>query len=301
MKGFREKMSDTPLVSIITATYNMADYVADTIDSLLAQTHPAVECIVVDDGSTDHTPDVLARYADDARVKIVRQENAGQTVAKNHGLREASGELIGFCDADDLWRPDKLALQLPHFRDETVGVVYGNFQFIDGEGRPIATDRPATYSGRITGKLLVDNFVHFPTALVRREIIDAAGGFDESLSMGIDFDLWLRISVDYDFLYLPDILVDYRIWAGQMSHRTGERLDNAFKLMHRFLADHPNSVTKADRRRAWSHTYVSRGLWRKRQGERSGAVADFGRAFLQRPWDRRLWASAAKILLGRPL
>lgn len=294
-------MSGTPLVSIITATYNMANYVADTIDSLLAQTHPAVECVVVDDGSTDHTQDVLARYADDARVKIVRQENAGQTVAKNHGLREAAGDFIGFCDADDLWRPDKLARQLPHFQDETVGVVYGNFQFIDGEGRPIATDRPATYSGRITDKLLVDNFVHFPTALVRREIIDAAGGFDESLSMGIDFDLWLRISVDHDFLYLPDILVDYRIWSGQMSHRTGERLDNAFKLMRRFLADHPDSVSNAARRRAWSYTYVSRARWRRRQGERSGAVADFGRAFAQRPWDRRLWASIAKILLRRPL
>ena len=292
-------MSDTPLVSVITATYDMGRYVSGTLDSLLAQTHPAVECIVVDDGSTDDTPEVLARYADDPRVKVIRQENAGQTVAKNRGLREATGEFIGFCDADDLWRPEKIALQLPHFADPKVGVVYGNFQFIDGEGRPIATDRPRTYSGRITGKLLVDNFVHFPTALVRREVIEAAGGFDESLSMGIDFDLWLRISVDHDFLYLPDILVDYRIWEGQMSHRTGERLDNAFRLMRRFLADHPGAVSTADRRRAWAYTYVSRARWRRRQGEHAAAAADFGRALLERPWDRRLWATLAKIALGR--
>ncbi|MBU1074067.1 glycosyltransferase, partial [bacterium] len=212
---------------------------------------------------------------------------------------EATGEFVGFCDADDLWRPAKLALQLPHFEDEDVGVVYGNFQFIDGAGRPIETYRPPTYSGRITAELLVDNFVHFPTALVRRSIIEEEGGFDESLSMGIDFDLWLRISVDHDFLFLPDILVDYRIWEGQMSHRTGERLDNAFKLMHRFLADHPGCVTGVQKRRAWAHTYVSRGLWKTRRGERTAGAADLARAFAQRPWDRRLWTSLAKLLLRR--
>ena len=292
-------MNDTPLVSVITATYNMGRYVADTVDSVLAQTHWGVEAIVVDDGSTDDTPDVLARYADDPRVKIVRQDNAGQTVAKNRGLREATGAYVGFCDADDLWRPDKLERQLPSFADERVGVVYGNFQFIDGQGRPIETYRPPTFSGRITGELLVDNFVHFPTALVRREIIERMGGFDESLTMGIDFDLWLRISVDHDFLYLPDILVDYRIWEGQMSHRTGERLDNAFRLMRRFLADNPGCVTRAQKRRAWAYTYVSRGHWKFRKGQRSAGAADFTRAWLQRPWDRRLWTSIVKLLLGR--
>ena len=292
-------MNDTPLVSVITATYNMGRYVADTVDSILAQTHPAVEVVVVDDGSTDDTPAVLAGYADDPRVKTVHQDNAGQTVAKNRGLREATGEFVGFCDAADLWRPDKLARQLPHFADERIGVVYGNFQFIDGAGQPIETDRPATYSGRITRELLVDNFVHFPTALVRRSIIERAGGFDESLSMGIDFDLWLRISVDHEFLYLPDILVDYRIWAGQMSHRTGERLDNAFKLMRRFLANHPGCVTGAQKRKAWAHTYVSRGLWKTRQGERGAGTIDLVRACAQRPWDRRLWTSITKLLLGR--
>ncbi len=292
-------MNDTPLVSVITATYNMGRYVAGTLDSVLAQTHPAVEAIVVDDGSTDDTPEVLARYADDPRVKVVRQKNAGQTVAKNRGLREATGAFVGFCDADDLWRPDKLARQLPSFEDPRVGVVYGNFQFIDGEGRPIETYRPSTFSGRITGELLVDNFIHFPTALVRREIIERMGGFDESLSMGIDFDLWLRISVDHDFLYLSDILVDYRIWEGQMSHRTGERLDNAFRLMRRFLADNPGAVTGTQKRRAWSYTYVSRGNWKFRQGQRGAGTADYARACLQRPWDRRLWTSVVKLLLGR--
>lgn len=280
-----------PLVSVITATYNMGAYLGDTVESLLAQTHPAMEVVVVDDGSTDdETPAVLARYADDPRVRIVRQENAGQTVAKNRGLREATGEFVGFCDADDLWRPEKVARQLPLFDDEgRVGVVYGNFQFIDGEGAPIDTVRPRTHSGRITGPLLADNFVHFPTTLVRRSVIDEFDGFDESLSMAIDYDLWLRISTAYEFVYVPEILVDYRIWSGQMSHRTGERLDNALRMMRAFIERYPDACTPAEIRAAWGHTYVTRAMWHAREGRRSAALADFVRGLIRKPFARRTW------------
>jgi glycosyltransferase involved in cell wall biosynthesis len=255
-----------------------------------------VESIVVDDGSTDDTAAVLARYADDPRVTVIRQENAGQTVAKNRGLAAARGDVIGFCDADDVWRPGKLAAQLPRFAAPGVGVVYGDFQFIDGDGAPIDTVRPRVYEGRVSGRLLADNFVHVPTALVRREAIDAAGGFDAALTMGIDWDLWLRLSVDWDFVYVPEILVDYRIWAGQMSHRTGERLDNALRIMDRFIADHPESIRPAERRNAWAHTYVSRALWHAHEGRRNEAWADLRRAFAERPWDRRLWREGLSLL-----
>ena len=293
--------SRRPLVSVITATYDMGRYVAQTVDSILAQTYREVECVVVDDGSTDDTQAVLSRYADDPRVRVFRQENAGQTAAKNRGLREARGELIGFCDADDLWHPDKLEVQLPSFANAGTGVVYSDFRFIDETGGLLPTHRPRTYSGRITGRLLADNFIHFPTALVRREALDRAGGFDETLTMAIDYDLWLRISLDWDFTYLPRILVDYRIWSGQMSHRTAERLDNAFLMMRRFLAEHPGSVTGAERRNAWAHTFVSRGMWHAREGRLPAAFADYGRAAGYRPWDRRLWRAVARNAAGTSL
>lgn len=288
-----------PLVSAITATYNMGRFVTQTLDSILAQTHGAIEAIVVDDGSTDDTARLLARYAADPRVRLVRQANAGQAAAKNRGLLEAHGAFIGFCDADDLWYPGKLKAQLPCFADPRVGVVYSDFRFIDVDGRPMPTYRPPTYSGHITGRLLADNFVHFPTVLVRRDAIDAVGGFDESLTMSIDYDLWLRISLQWDFFYLPEILVDYRIWEGQMSHRTSERLDNALRLMRRFLAEHPNSVTAAERRYAWAHTYVSIACWHALQRRPLAAAVDFLRAARQRPWDARLWRSLARAVLGR--
>jgi len=295
-------MSRPPLVSVITATYNMADYVCEAIDSVLAQTVPDVQCVVVDDGSTDRTREVLARYADDPRVKVLHQENAGQTVSKNRGLAAADGEYVGFCDADDRWRPEKLAVQLPLLRERPeVGVVYADFQCIGPAGEDVATPRWTCPSGRITGALLADNFVHFPTVLTRKAILEEFGGFDESLSMAIDYDLWLRVSTRYDFLHVPQVLVDYRIWGGQMSHRTGERLDNAFRMMENFLARHPDSVSKAEADRAWAHTYVTRGIWHVKQGRPDEARADFGRALGHRPLDARLWKTLVKWALRRPL
>jgi glycosyltransferase involved in cell wall biosynthesis len=283
----------------VIATYQMAAYVGEAVDSVLAQSCPRVEAIVVDDGSTDATAEALDRYRGDPRVRVVRQTHGGQARAKNRGLTEARGELIGFCDADDRWRPEKLARQLPHFAGRPrLGVVYGDFRCIDAAGAPVPTPRRPGFSGRITGRLLADNFVHFPTALVRREALAAASGFDESLTMGIDYDLWLRISVDWEFLYLPEVAVDYRIWAGQMSHRTGERLENAMRIMRRFLADHAGSVTRAEREYAWAYTYTTRADWHAREGRRAAAAADFLAAARHRPWDARLWRSVARALLG---
>ncbi len=293
-------MTGTPLVSVVTASYNMGQYVCEAVDSVLAQDYPAVEIIVVDDGSTDDTQAVLSRYADDPRVTVIRQENMGQTVAKNRGLAAARGDLIGFCDADNRWLPGKLARQVPILlaRPE-VGVVYGELQLIDGEGNPLPPPGTRRHSGRITGKLLIDNFVTFNTTLTRMETVRALGGFDENLRMAIDYDLWLRISLEHEFLYLPEPLVAYRIWGGQMSHRTGERMDNFFRLLEKFLRDNPGAVSAADGRRAWAHSLTTRANWLASVGRKGEAWADYRRALRHRPWDKRLLKSIAKLGLGR--
>ncbi len=293
-------MTNTPLVSVVTASYNMGHYVTEAVDSVLAQDYRAVEVIVVDDGSTDDTQAVLARYADDPRVTVIHQENQGQTVAKNRGLAAARGQLIGFCDADNRWLPGKLARQVPILlaRPE-IGVVYGDLQLIDGEGNPLPPPGTRRHSGRITGKLLIDNFVTFNTTLLRKETVQAMHGFDESLRMAIDYDLWLRISLKHEFLYLPEPLVAYRIWGGQMSHRTGERMDNFFRLLEKFLRENPGAVSAADGRRAWAHSLTTRGLWLASVGRKGEAWADYRRALGYRPWDMRLVKSIVKLGLGR--
>jgi glycosyltransferase involved in cell wall biosynthesis len=294
-------MNDKPLVSVVTAAYNMGQYLEEAIVSVLSQDHPRIQLIVVDDGSTDpDTPAVLARYEGDPRVTVVRQANAGQTVAKNRGLAEACGEFVGFCDADNAWLPGKLSRQLAAFRERPeLGVVYGDLQLIGPAGESLPTPPCHRYSGRITGKLLADNFVTFNTTLVPRPIIENLGGFDERLRMAIDYELWLRVSLTHEFLYLPEPMVRYRIWGGQMSHRAEERLASYFRLLENFLAAHPDQVTRGEVRRAWAHSLTTRGRYRASVGRRAEALDDYRRALGHRPWDLRTLKSIGRLALRR--
>lgn len=287
------------LVSVITATYNMAGYIGETLDAILAQDYPDFESIIVDDGSTDNTLEVLEPYLSDPRVRVVKQANAGQTVAKNHGLAEARGEFIAFCDADDTWRKDKLSLQIPEFDDPRVGVVFSDIICVDGEGKVIDIPPMKRVGGQVTAPLLIDNYVPFPTSVARAEVLAEANGFDESLTMSIDYDLWLRISVKHLFAYVREPLANYRIWEGQMSNKTGERLENFFKLLERFLADNPNVVTQAAKDKAWAHVYVTRGLWHSEEGRKKEALADYGQAMKLHFFDQRLWRRIAALILNR--
>lgn len=288
------------LVSVVTATYNMGGYIVETLDSILGQDYPHVESIVIDDGSTDNTQEILQPYLSTGRVTVVRQENSGQTVAKNRGIAESRGEFIAFCDADDTWRPDKLTQQVAAFDlDPDIALVFSDVNYIDANGGPCDHPTMKRVGGRITGELLVDNFIPFPTSIARATVLEEKNGFDENLSMSIDYDLWLRISVDYPMHYIPEPLANYRIWEGQMSKRTGERLDNFFTLLERFLREHPDSVTKKEKARAWSHTLVTRGLWHAREGRKSEALRDFGRAMKYRFFDARLWWCLIALAFNR--
>ncbi len=278
------------LVSVVTATYNMAGFIAETLDSILGQNYPNLESIVIDDGSTDNTMEILEPYVASGRVRVVRQENSGQTVAKNRGIAESRGEFIAFCDADDTWHHNKLTKQVAAFdQNPEIAVVFSDVNFIDDQSRPIQLATLKRYDGWITAQLLVDNFIPFPTSIVRARVLEEKIGFDENLSMSIDYDLWLRISVDYPMRYIREPLANYRIWEGQMSKKTGERLDNFFKLLQRFLDEHPDCVTQAEKDRAWAHTLVTRGLWHAKEGRKAEAFRDYRRAMKHRFFDARLW------------
>ena len=288
------------LVSVVTATYNMAGYIGETLDSILTQDYSRLESIVVDDGSTDDTAAVLEPYLATGRVRVVHQANAGQTVAKNRGIAEARGEFVAFCDADDTWRTDKLSRQVAAFRaDAEAAVVFSDIRCMDGDGNPYEIPPMHRVGGHITAELLLDNFIPFPTAIVRADVLADVGGFDESLSMSIDYDLWLRISVDHAMHYIPEPLANYRIWEGQMSKKLDERLDNFFRLLERFLAAHPDAVTKAEKDRAWAHALVSRGHWYAREGRRSDALRDYARAMGYHALDERLWRRIGALALNR--
>ena len=222
-------------MSVVIATYNCQQYVGAAIASVLAQTYAHLELHVVDDGSTDQTIMEVARFVDDPRVHYHRQANAGHAVAKNRGIEASRGEFIGFCDADDLWRPEKLALQLARFAgNDAVGVVYSRTALMNEHGAPLhrdSADEPECPSGRVTDALFRINFIPFGTALVRRRCFDDHGLFEPRHGTSIDWEMWLRLSIHYEFEFVEQETHVYRVWPGQMSKNWQRLYDHAFGIM----------------------------------------------------------------------
>ena len=265
-----------PLVSVVIATYNMGRYVAEAIRSVQAQTVTDLEIHVVDDGSTDETRTIVSALLADRRVHYHFQQNAGQTRAKNTGLKHSRGQYIGFCDADDLWLPNKLELQLPAFgTDPEVAVVYTRSQPIDQAGELLPAPAFPEYTGRITEQLFLENFIPFGTALVRADAIERHGGFNERYRMGIDWELWLRLSIHYRFNFVPERTYLYRIWEGQMSSNWRGRYDACFRIMDEFRREYPEFVPRATVRKALAHSYANRARARADiSRDYGGAIAD---------------------------
>jgi glycosyltransferase involved in cell wall biosynthesis len=233
-------------------------------------------------------------------VHVDRQANAGQTSAKNRGIDAARGEFVGFCDADDVWLPDKLAVQIPAFaRSERIAVVYSRATPIAPDGKPIHTGpRPVPYvSGRITADLFKSNVVPFGTAVVRRSCLIEMGAFDERYRMGIDWELWLRLSTRYEFLFIDEITYLYRIWPGQMSSNWRGRYDAAFEIMRAFLARHPDLLPSTVIRAAWADCFLQRARVRALQSHEYGpAFADLARALRFDPACLNAWKSIGFVI-----
>lgn len=249
--------STQPLVSVVIATYNMGQYLSLAIDSILQQTWKNLEVIVVDDGSTDSTEEVMEQYRDDTKVIYIKNENQGQPKAKNCGIKNTKGDFIAFCDADDFWEKNKLELQIPQFANPKVGVVYSEVSFIDEHNnRYTKDDHEVRYSGKVTNQMLIENFVPFGTSVIRRECINQNGIFDEEFRMGIDWDLWLRYSLDWEFVYVPQQTYVYRVWSGQMSNNYRGRYDHANRILRKFVSQHGNKLDHKYVRKAWADMYM---------------------------------------------
>ncbi len=291
-------MTARPLVSVVIATYNMARYLPLAVRSVLGQTYRPVEVHVVDDGSFDDTPRVLAEFAADPRVFCHRQINRGQASAKNLGVRESRGELVAFLDADDVWKPDKLEKQVALLEHRpSAGVVYSDVSCVDQDGRPLPPPERQYYAGWITDQLFIDNCVNFPTVLVRRQCFSALGGFDESLPMGIDWDLWLRFSTRYEFVFLPEATTYYRIWAGQMSRDADTRFACTLRIMHAFLDRFGDLLREETVAEAWAHTFTGQGRRLTVAGRKREALGYFASALKHRPGYPYAWKSICLMLI----
>jgi glycosyltransferase involved in cell wall biosynthesis len=264
----------TPAVSVVVATYNYGRYLPGALESALGQTFRDVEVLVIDDGSTDGTPDVVRRYLGDPRLRYYRTGHVGQPAAKNTGIRLARAPLVAFLDADDLWLPAKLERQVALFRrDPGLGVAYTRRLVIDEDGREVAYEHPAVYRGMILDALFRSNgFVCFSSVVVRRAVLDAVGLFDEGLPLAIDYDLWLRVGLRYRFDYVDEPLVKYRTGHANLSRRLEERLLAVSRIMDRFLDERGGRafLSPAVVRRARAETCYHIGLALRRHSRPRG-------------------------------
>jgi glycosyltransferase involved in cell wall biosynthesis len=232
-----------PAVSVVVATRNYARYLPGALKSILNQTWRDLEVVVIDDGSTDDTPDVIRLFLADPRVRTQRTDGLGQSRAKNLGIQLSRAPLIAFLDGDDEWLPTKLEHQLPLFENPAVGVVYSRRTLMDAEGRELPTPEGTFARGRVYDHLLAQNFVCFSSVVVRREVFESVGMFDPALSLSIDYDLWLRVGRHCEFDFVDEPLVRYRTGHANLSSRITERLRTVLSILRRSLVRRKNSET----------------------------------------------------------
>lgn len=303
--------SDTaPLVSVVIPTYNAVTFLAATLDSVLAQTYPNLDIIVVDDGSTDATPRLLDSYGD--RIRVLRQANAGQAAARNYGAHEAKGEMLAFLDSDDLWDPDKIARQVALLARFTEALaVYCDHRAIDDQGTPIASTGALAHprpSGDILRALLLGPCIVTPgLVLLRRHAFDASGGFDEATLMRghEDYALWLRLATQGSFIYSPDTLVSYRRHNQQGTKQKHYEKRMAHARLHAMMAirDAVRASGNKGLKRlfAWvlEESQIS-AAWAMRQtGDGAEARRIAVTALAQRPTSLRAWYALGAALKPR--
>lgn len=283
-----------PITSIVIPVYNAARYLAQTIDSVLAQTITAWELIIVDDGSEDDSMVIARSYAArDGRVRIIQQENRGVATARNHGFDEADPEAkyMIFLDADDIWRRHTLETLVGMLEaDERVICTYGSIDCFNDEQSSSEDHAGVAESRRvreyfsvrqgIVGRWLVEWRQHGPTTfnvlvvrnaiatpgqvLIRRDALHRVGLFDETLSTAADWDLWLRLSSKGDFAFVDDVVLDYRRHGGNMSSQMQAMDREVTRVRRKLIAS--DDLNDEQRRLArvvygWSKVGVAKAYW----------------------------------------
>jgi len=304
------------LASVIIPAYNAAAYVAEAIDSVLAQDYPLVEIIVVNDGSKDNTLDVLRGYGD--RIRVVDQANAGPPKARNAGLHAVRGEFVAFLDADDVWSPSKLSAQIAHLAAHPdVGTVYtrwhvwradadGVFRVPQGQATlPARVGTVPQVSGWMYTRLLLECHLLTTTVLMRASLIRQIGEFDVTLYNGDDYDYWLRASRIAKIDKLDFVGAYYRVVQGSVSRKARPVNDERIvieKAVARWgLADPKggDAMSPAAMRKHMDDLIIQFGHAHLVLGDAKVSVANYFDVLRRRPWRFDLWPGAAKALAKR--
>ncbi len=248
---------ETPLISVIIPAYNNGQFLREALSSVFAQgMSPEIEIIVVNDGSTDNTAEIIRGYG--SSLIYVEQKNSGPAAARNAGVALAGGEYIAFLDADDVWAPTKLEEQMRIFslRPEAA-LVYCQFESFGQSYDVGASPWPKkVYSGRLFDKLLVESFIPLPSVVIKTSVIRALGGFDEDLLTAEDTNLWIRVARSHEIAGIEKALVKRRLHGNNLSERVDIHvgtLDNLDRVVRLFPDTEPSRCPQMKK------AYVSRG------------------------------------------
>lgn len=199
----------TPLLTIVTPSFNQGQYLEETIQSILRQGYPRLEHIVMDGGSTDATIDVLKKYP---HIQWISEKDRGQTHAVNKGFRKATGEIVGWINSDDTFLPGAFKAVMDGFRQNpSWHVIYGDYEAIDEKGNLLY--KQESFCGTYEEMIRWWDYtyaIHQPTVFVRREVIEKAGLLDESYHFTMDYEWWLRIARHYAFHKVAHPIATYR-------------------------------------------------------------------------------------------
>jgi glycosyltransferase involved in cell wall biosynthesis len=287
--------SNQPLISVIMACYNTSTYVEAAVSSVLNQTYPHAEVIVVDDGSTDTSADIVKRLIEvhPDRIQLKHLNHSGPYPARNLGLRHARGDYIAFLDADDWWRQDCLEKLLPPLQDSQADLTYCGWQNI---GEHMLNPEPYLPPAYETEDLVTAFLKSCPwpihAALVRRSVIDAVNGFSERYFSSMDYDLWLRILAHTkNIVRVPEVLAYYR-WHGngQISATRWKQVLDAVQIRRDFVENNadmvkhlsPETLQKLVDGQLLSEAY--RTYWNR---DLVNAQKLFRAAFARRAWHRK--------------
>lgn len=309
-RGIPSRMRSNPLVSVVVPAYNSALYVGMAVRSALDQDYPNKEIIVVNDGSTDNTADILAQFG--ARIVVVNQSNSGVAAARNLGMQTARGAYIALLDADDAWLPGKLRKQVDYLsaHPELAAVycawrewqpdAHGQFTLPRLSREEMEQDGiEAQDSGWLYNKLFLESVIHTTTLLMRREIMEQVGQFDPTLRRGQDYDYWFRMSRLAPIHKLRAVLSLYRIHPESITHKPHQVnypclvIQKALDQWGRVGPDGtetPQAVIDGVLSRHWFNF----GYLHLKQGDPKLAYDAFLRSLRLRPARVKAWINAAR-------
>ena len=229
--------SGTTRIGVVVPSYGHASYVGEAVASVLAQGWPALDVVVVDDGSPDDVAAALAPWVADGRVRLVRQPNGGQAAARARGLREVRGELVAFLDDDDLWPPGTLAARVAELERHPEAVLaWGPHATLLPDGRRVPPPDEERPQGWCRAAFQRRNWIHSPgQTLIRRDALERAGGFDAALAGSDDWDLYLRLAREGTFRVLPEVALVHRVHGANASRHAIEHARRHVAVMRRHL------------------------------------------------------------------